>query len=132
MAKKKAIAKKKTAAKKRVADKKEAAVADKKEAAVAEPGNIVAMPDDGEIPEPEIAADDTITAVADAIADDEDEVPVVIMETDLIIELCGPGKRCRQRVDGKFIRQNFIAGRWQQVSGTVFSTLEACKTACSG
>jgi hypothetical protein len=112
MAKKKAIAKKKTAAKKRVADKKEAVIT--------EPGNVVTMPDDDQIPEPEIAADD------------EDEVPVVIMETDLIIELCGPGKRCRQRVDGKFIRQNFIAGRWQQVSGTVFSTLEACKTACSG
>ncbi len=125
MAKKKAIAKKKAAAKKKLADKKEAEIAERV--------NIVAMPAADEIFEPEIVADeDVTTGGADTMPDDEDEIPVVIMETDLIIELCGPGKRCRQRVDGKFIRQNFIAGRWQQVSGTVFSTLEACKTACGG
>jgi hypothetical protein len=123
MAKKKAITKKKTALREKVADKKIIPAS--------ETESIIAT-DAGEIIEPEIADDDTITAVADAIAVDEDEVPVIIMETDLIIELCGPGKRCRQRVDGKFIRQNFIAGRWQQVSGTVFSTLKACKNACSG
>jgi disulfide oxidoreductase YuzD len=124
MAKKKAITKKKAAPKKKVAEKEQTAVP--------EADSIAVVTDGIEMEEPEIAADKTITAVADAIADDEYEVPVVIMEQDLIIELCGPGKRCRQRIDGKFIRQNFIAGRWQQVSGTVFSTLEACKTACGG
>jgi hypothetical protein len=120
MAKKKAITKKKTAPKKKEADKK----------TVSEPANIVIAID--EIEDTEIDADETVTAAADAIPDDEEAIPVVIMEQDLIIELCGSGKRCRQRVDGKFIRQNFIAGRWQQVSGTVFSTLKACKNACSG
>jgi hypothetical protein len=126
MAKKKAIAKKKTAPKKKAADKKQAATS--------EPVTIIAATDDIETEEePEIITAEITVAAAGAIThEDEDEVPVVILETDLIIELCGPGKRCRQRVDGKFIRQNFIAGRWQQVSGTVFSTLEACKTACSG
>jgi hypothetical protein len=126
MAKKKAIAKKKTAPKKKAADKKQAATS--------EPVTIIAATDDIETEEePEIITAEIMVAAAGAIThEDEDEVPVVILETDLIIELCGPGKRCRQRVDGKFIRQNFIAGRWQQVSGTVFSTLEACKTACSG
>ncbi len=123
MAKKKAIAKKKTVPEKRVADKKTVPVII--------PDSIVVTVDDGEIKDTETIADETIAVAADAIPD-EDEVPIVIVETDLIIELCGPGKRCRQRVDGKFIRQNFIAGRWQQVSGTVFSTLGACKTACGG
>jgi hypothetical protein len=126
MAKKKAIAKKKTAPKKKEADKMQAAIT--------EPVTIVAVTGDIETEEePEIITAEIMVAAAGAIThDDEDEVPVVIMETDLIIELCGPGKRCRQRVDGKFIRQNFIAGRWHQVSGTVFSTLQACKNACKG
>jgi hypothetical protein len=55
-----------------------------------------------------------------------------IVMDELVIELCGPGKRCKQKPDGNFIRQNFISGRWQQVGGTVFPTLEACKNACSG
>jgi hypothetical protein len=126
MAKKKAIAKKKTAPKKKEADKKQATIN--------EPVTIIAVTDNIEMEEElEIStAEITVAAASKITHEDEDEVPVVIMEQDLIIELCGPGKRCRQRVDGKFIRQNFIAGRWQQVSGTVFSTLEACKTACSG
>jgi hypothetical protein len=122
MAKKKAITKKKT-----VLTKKEA---DKKTTTVSEPDNFVIAVD--EMDDIEINADEIVAAAADVLPDDEEAIPVVIMEQDLVIELCGPGKRCRQRVDGKFIRQNFIAGRWQQVSGTVFSTLEACKTACGG
>lgn len=50
----------------------------------------------------------------------------------LVIELCAPGKRCNQRLDGSFIRQNFISGRWVQVGGTTFPTLQACKNACAG
>jgi hypothetical protein len=50
----------------------------------------------------------------------------------LVTELCAPGKRCKQRSDGNFIRQNFIGGRWVQVSGTTFPTLQACKNACTG
>jgi hypothetical protein len=126
MAKKKAIAKKKTAPKKKEADKKQATIN--------EPVTIIAVTDNIEMEEePEIStAEINVAAANKIIHEDEDEVPVVIMEQDLIIELCSPGKRCMQRIDGKFIRQNFIAGRWQQVSGTVFSTLEACKTACNG
>jgi hypothetical protein len=124
MAKKKAITKKKIAPKKKGTDKIVVTVS--------KPDSIVMLADEDEIEDTEIDATDTVTAIAGVIPVDEDEVPVVILETDLIIELCGPGKRCRQRVDGKFIRQNFIAGRWQQVSGTVFSTLEACKIACGG
>jgi hypothetical protein len=126
MAKKKAIAKKKTASKKKEADKKQVTIN--------EPVTIIAVTDNIEMEEePEIStAEINVAAASKTTHEDEDEVPVVIMEQDLIIELCGSGKRCRQRVDGKFIRQNFIAGRWQQVSGTVFSTLEACKTACGG
>jgi hypothetical protein len=122
MAKKKAITKKKAAPKKKATEKEQTAVP--------EVDSIAVVTDGIEMEEPEVIAAEK--PFADALPVDEDEVPVVIMEQDLIIELCGPGKRCRQRVDGKFIRQNFIAGRWQQVSGTVFSTLEACKTACSG
>ena len=62
-------------------------------------------------------------------------VPAVIIDIppdELVIELCGPGKRCKQKFDGNFIRQNFISGRWVQVGGTVFPTLEACKRACGG
>jgi hypothetical protein len=45
---------------------------------------------------------------------------------------CGKGKRCIMDEDeGGFIRQNFINGRWVQVGGTVFPTLEACITALS-
>lgn len=50
----------------------------------------------------------------------------------LVIELCAPGKRCKQRSDGNFIRQNFISGRWVQVGGATFPTLQACKNACAG
>jgi membrane protein involved in colicin uptake len=52
--------------------------------------------------------------------------------TALTATSCGPGKRCRQKATGGFIRQNFIGGRWVQVGGTVFPTLEACMQACGG
>ena len=55
-----------------------------------------------------------------------------IAATALVIQLCAPGKRCKQRTDGSFIRQNFIGGKWVQVSGTTFPTLQACKNACGG
>lgn len=48
----------------------------------------------------------------------------------LVIELCAPGKRCKQKSDGSFIRQNFIGGKWVQIGGTTFPTLQACKNAC--
>ena len=48
----------------------------------------------------------------------------------LVIELCAPGKRCKQKPDGSFIRQNFIGGKWVQIGGTTFPTLQACKNAC--
>jgi hypothetical protein len=57
---------------------------------------------------------------------------VNIPQDQLIIELCAPNKRCKQRTDGSFIRQNFISGRWQQVGGTTFPSLAACKKACTG
>ncbi len=61
------------------------------------------------------------------------EAPVINIPADeLIIELCGPNKRCKQKTDGSFIRQNFISGRWVQVGGTRFPSLEACKKACGG
>ena len=50
----------------------------------------------------------------------------------LVIELCAPGKRCKQKPDGSFIRQNFIGGKWVQIGGTTFPTLQACKNACGG
>lgn len=50
----------------------------------------------------------------------------------LIIEACGDGRRCKQKPNGNFIRQNFISGRWQQVGGTEFPTLQSCKDACGG
>ena len=53
-----------------------------------------------------------------------------IAATVLVIQLCAPDKRCKQRTDGSFIRQNFIGGKWVQVSGTTFPTLQACKNAC--
>ena len=55
-----------------------------------------------------------------------------IAATVLVIQLCAPDKRCKQRTDGSFIRQNFIGGKWVQVSGTTFPTLQACKNACGG
>ena len=55
-----------------------------------------------------------------------------IAATALVIQLCAPGKRCKQRTDGSFIRQNFIGGKWVQVSSTTFPTLQACKNACGG
>jgi hypothetical protein len=55
---------------------------------------------------------------------------IAIAATDLIIELCAPGKRCKQKPNGHFIRQHFRSGRWQQASGTQYPTLEACKAAC--
>ena len=59
--------------------------------------------------------------------------PIINISADqLIIELCAPGKRCKQKTNGSFIRQNFISGRWVQVSGTTFPSLEACKKACGG
>ncbi len=57
---------------------------------------------------------------------------VEIAPEDLIVEACGPGKRCKQKPNGSFIRQNFVSGRWVQVGGTTFPTLAACKRACQG
>lgn len=57
---------------------------------------------------------------------------VKVAPADLIIEECGDGKRCKQKTNGSFIRQNFISGRWVQVGGTTFPSLQACKDVCEG
>ena len=83
-----------------------------------------------------VGAED-IAATADLKQDEQPEVDKAFVDNsdllpddELIIELCGPGKRCKQRPDGRFIRQNFISGRWVQVGGTVFPSLASCKKAC--
>jgi hypothetical protein len=125
MAKAKKVTKKKAAPKKKAASKKKAAP---KKKSTSVPGSAkkkkainqaIAEPTAGLV---------NIAPPASLVA-----VPTVNIPADqLVIELCAPGKRCKQRTDGSFIRQNFISGRWVQVGGTVFSSLAACKNACGG
>jgi hypothetical protein len=130
MAKAKKAAKEKAAPKKNLVQKKKSApkkksVAKKENISLPDPSVKKATTRSIVIPEANIAE-----LVAPAAPANE---PAVNIPTDqLVIELCAPGKRCKQRADGSFIRQNFISGRWVQVGGTTFPSLVACKNACGG
>jgi hypothetical protein len=136
MAKAKKITKKKAETKK-IAVSKKKVTAKKKSAPKKKP---VAKKENISVPDPSVKKGSTRSIVipeantANLVAPPPPvDAPTVNIPTDqLVIELCAPGKRCKQRPDGSFIRQNFISGRWVQVGGTTFPSLKACKNACGG
>ena len=106
MAKKKSVAKKKTPVKKKTAVKKKAA------------------------PKKKTIVKKKAASKKKAVNENTNLTRDAAIPATLIIQSCAPGRRCKQKADGNFICQRFVSGRWQQVGGTVFPTLESCKAAC--